>query len=66
MKTSKTASLAMIAVHAMAEIAAAKAAFDRGETNLFDALDAIVVSADAYRAAMLHKRPRPRIRRDAA
>jgi hypothetical protein len=35
----------------LAEIKAALEAFDRGETNAFDALDAIVVVVEAYRAA---------------
>jgi hypothetical protein len=35
----------------LAEIKAAPEAFDRGETNAFDALDAIVVEFGAYRAA---------------
>jgi hypothetical protein len=34
-----------------AEIKAALEAFDRGETNAFDALDKIVVDVEAYRAA---------------
>ena len=33
----------------LAEIKAALEAFDRGETNAFDALDAIVVEVEAYR-----------------
>lgn len=66
MKTSTQSPLATIAIHALAEISAAKAAFDRGEINLFAALDVIVVAADTYRAALRHNRPRPRIRRDAA
>jgi hypothetical protein len=35
----------------LAKIKAALEAFDRGETNAFDALDAIVVEVEAYRAA---------------
>jgi hypothetical protein len=35
----------------LAEIKAALEAFDRGETNAFDALDAIVVEVEAYRTA---------------
>lgn len=35
----------------LAEIKAALEAFDRGETNAFDVLDAIVVVVEAYRAA---------------
>jgi hypothetical protein len=39
------------AVLTLSEIKAALEAFDRGETNAFDALDAIVVEVEAYRAA---------------
>lgn len=35
----------------LAEVKAALEAFDRGETNAFDALDRIVVEVEAYRAA---------------
>ena len=47
------------AILTLAEIKAATEAFDRGEANAFDALDAIEVAIDAYRAAA-------RPRRDAA
>jgi hypothetical protein len=36
----------------LAEIKAALQAFDRGEINAFDVLDAIVVEVEAYRAAV--------------
>lgn len=39
------------AILTMAEIKAALEAFDRGESNVFDALDAIIVEVEAYRAA---------------
>ena len=39
----------------MAEVKAAAESFDKGSTNVFDALDAIVVAIEAYRAA---RRPR--------
>ncbi len=46
--TNKTfATLAKRAVLAMAEIKAATDAFDRGDTNVFDALDAIRVAVEA-------------------
>lgn len=45
----------------LAEIKAALEAFDRGEINAFDALDAIVVEVEAYRAVA-----RPANRREAA
>ena len=47
--TNKTfAKLAKRAVLVMAEIKAATDAFDRGDTNVFDALDAIRVAIEAY------------------
>lgn len=46
-------------VLAMAEIKAATDAFDNGDTNVFDALDAVIAVIDAYRASI-------QIRRDAA
>jgi hypothetical protein len=49
------------AVLTLAEIKAAVEAFDRGETNVLDALDAIVVEVEAYRAAV-----RPESNREAA
>jgi hypothetical protein len=49
------------AVLTLAEIKAAVERFDRGETNVFDALDAIVVEVEAYRAAV-----RPESSREAA
>jgi hypothetical protein len=42
------AKLAKRAVLVMAEIKAATDAFDRGDTNVFDALDAIRVAVEAY------------------
>jgi hypothetical protein len=47
--THKTyATVAKRAVLVMAEIKAATDAFDRGDTNVFDALDAIRVAVEAY------------------
>jgi hypothetical protein len=47
--THKTfATLAKQAVLVMAEIKAATDAFDRGDTNVFDALDAIRVAVETY------------------
>ena len=51
MKKTDTISLAKAVILTLAEIKAAVEAFDRGETNAFDALDAIVVEFGAYRAA---------------
>ena len=39
------------AILAMAHVQAAADGFNSGETNLFDALDAIIVAIEAYRAA---------------
>jgi hypothetical protein len=49
------------AIFTLAEIKAATIAFDRGESNVFDSLDAIVVVVEAYQAGV-RKKPR----RDAA
>jgi len=46
-----TRSLAAHAVLTLADIKAASAAFDRGDSNIFDAIDAIVRACEAYRAA---------------
>jgi|688.fasta_scaffold168468_5 hypothetical protein len=47
--TNKTyATLAKRAVLVMAEIKVATDTFDRGDTNVFDALDAIRVAVEAY------------------
>jgi len=56
MKMAKPNPLAKSAIHTMAEIKAATEAFDRGETNVFDALDAVVVAIEAYRAAEQSRR----------
>lgn len=47
---------AEIAILALAEIRAATDVFDRGEANVFDALDAVTVSVESYRAAMRRHR----------
>ena len=51
MKKTDTSSFTKAAIIAMAEIKAAVETFDRGEANVFDALDAIIVEIEAYRAA---------------
>jgi len=61
MKKTDTISLAKAVILTLAEIKAAVEAFDRGETNAFDALDAVVMEVEAYREAA-----RPDKRRDAA
>lgn len=43
---------ASLALFTLAEIKAATEGFDRGETNLFDALDAIVMAVEVFRAAV--------------
>lgn len=58
-KTRDTMAVAKAAILALAEVKAAAEAFDRGETNAFDALEAIADAVDAYRAA-------DRTRQDAA
>lgn len=40
------------AIFALAEIKAATEAFDRGDANACDALDAILVAVEAYRVAL--------------
>lgn len=54
------------AILTLAEIKAAVESFDRGDTNVFDALDAIVVAVNAYQAAVAHDVRRKPRRRDAA
>ena len=39
------------AILTLAEIKAATEAFDRGETNAYDSLDAVIVAVETYRAA---------------
>lgn len=48
--------VAKAAVLALAEITSATEAFDNGETNVFDALDAIAVAVEAYRKAVAKRR----------
>jgi hypothetical protein len=50
----------------LAEIKAAVETFDRGETNVFDALDAIIVAVEAHQAAMARSVQRKDRHRDAA
>ena len=58
MQMAKPNALAKSAILTMAEIKATTEAFDRGETNVLDALDAIVLAIEAYRAA---ERPRRKV-----
>lgn len=59
MKTPKAVLRARIAVMTIAEIKAATDAFDRGESNVFDAMDAIIAAVEAYQES-------PDARREAA
>ena len=51
MNTPNTISAAKAAILTLAEIKAATDAFDRGDINVFDALDEIRMAVDVYRAA---------------
>jgi hypothetical protein len=51
MKKTYTSSFAKAIILTLAEIKTAVEAFDRGETNALDAMDAIVAEVEAYRAA---------------
>lgn len=58
MNETDTNSSTKAAIITLAEIKAALEAFDRGETNVFDALDSVVVAIEAYQAAarsLVHK-----------
>jgi hypothetical protein len=48
MSVIKLQSPAAMAIFALAEIKGVTQAFDKGQTNVFDALDAIMVSIKAY------------------
>ena len=54
------------AILTLAEIKAAVEAFDRGEANVLDALDAIVVTVEAHQAATASTSQRKQRGRDAA
>lgn len=56
MKKLETMRCAKAAILALAKIKAAIEAFDRGEINVVDALDRIMVEAEACRAAPKPKR----------
>ena len=58
MKKTDTNSFAKATIITLAEIKASLEAFDRGETNVLDALDSVVVAIEAYEAAawsLVHK-----------
>lgn len=56
MKTPNPLPLAKHAILTLAEIKAAIEAFDRGATNVFDSLDAIMVALEAYADAAQPRR----------
>lgn len=66
MKKPTSVPFATTAIVTLAEIKAAVEAFDRGDTNVFDVLDAIAVAVEAHRAAMTSARAREKRQRDAA
>ena len=42
----------MTAILTLAEVKAAVEAFDRGDTNAFDAMDAVIFAVESYHAAL--------------
>jgi hypothetical protein len=56
MKMPNALPISQSAVRAIAEIKAATEAFDRGDTNVFDTLDTILVAVEAYQKAMASRR----------
>ena len=66
MKKPISVPFATTAILTLAEIKAAVEAFDRGDTNVFDALEKIVVAVEAYRAITVEKPDRKRANRKAA
>jgi hypothetical protein len=56
MSVKKLQSPAALAIFALAKIKGATQAFDEGQTNVFDALDAIVVAIEAYRSGAVARR----------
>ena len=66
MSKSMRTHLAHVAILTLAEIKAAADAFDRGDSNVFDALDSIAVAVEAYRVAVPGRSRRGRPRRGAA
>lgn len=66
MKKSISVPLATTAILTLADIKAAVDVFDRGESNVFDALDAIIVAVDAHQAATVDAAEQERRPRDAA
>jgi hypothetical protein len=52
----KLLSPAAMAIFTLAKIKGATQAFDKGQTNVFDALDTIVVEIEAYRSGAVARR----------
>jgi hypothetical protein len=66
MRPLRNLSIQTATILTLAEIKAAVEAFDRGDTNVFDALDTIIVAIEAYQAAIAQPVKRNDRRRDAA
>lgn len=66
MKKRVSVPFATTAILTLAEIKATVEAFDRGDTNAFDALDAIIVAIESHQAAKAHDGRREPRRRDVA
>ena len=66
MKKPSPVSFAKPAILTLAEIKTAVHAFDRGESNVFDALDAIILAVEAYQTETTVKPIRKSDRREAA
>ena len=66
MKTPPTIPLVKAAILTLAEIKAAAEAFDRGESNVFEALDAIVIAIKAHQSAVSNEHNQSVRRQNAA
>jgi hypothetical protein len=56
MKKPTTLPLANTAVLTLADVKAAIEAFDRGDNNAFDAMDAVIFAVESYHAALQARR----------
>ena len=56
MSGKKLLSPVALAILTLAKIKGATQAFDKGQTNVFDALDTIVVEIEAYRSGAVARR----------
>jgi hypothetical protein len=66
MKTPVSVRFATSAILTLAEIKAAVESFDRGDSNVFDALDAIIVAIEANQAAAVSDSRQEHRQQDAA